>query len=158
MTISASARDLQYSGPVITLRVQYGQQIQYNTIRLLVSLPHHTYCIRTVRIFNQVTVYAPAKYLELLYTINFFHISYGFHLFKTPLSSAPFSFLFFYSKLACRIYLWRGPKKEKEQIRYTPHHSRAPTPAQRTLKDSRYMLFRSADGHSRKTPPSDPLS
>ena len=27
-----TARGLQYSGPVITLRVQYGQQIQYNTI------------------------------------------------------------------------------------------------------------------------------
>ena len=27
-----TARGLQYSGPVITLRVQYGLQIQYNTI------------------------------------------------------------------------------------------------------------------------------
>ena len=28
-----TARGLQYSGPVITLRVQHGQQIQYNTIQ-----------------------------------------------------------------------------------------------------------------------------
>ena len=28
-----TARGLQYSGPVITLRVQYGLQIQYNTIQ-----------------------------------------------------------------------------------------------------------------------------
>ena len=32
--MTASTRGLQYSGPVIILRVQYGQQIQYNTIRM----------------------------------------------------------------------------------------------------------------------------
>ena len=31
--LSRTARSLQYSGPVITPRVQYGQQIQYNTIQ-----------------------------------------------------------------------------------------------------------------------------
>ena len=31
-----TARGLQYSGPAVTLRVQYGLQIQYNTIQSLV--------------------------------------------------------------------------------------------------------------------------
>ena len=32
MVPNRTARGLQYSGPVITLRVQYGLQIQYNTM------------------------------------------------------------------------------------------------------------------------------
>ena len=83
--------------------------------------------------------------------------TYKVSLLQSMYLSISFRFLFFYNSiLACRMYLWRGPKRKKLTTRFILRRLLPQKETSQILVPTR-LSFKSDDGRFQRTPPSDPL-